>query len=534
MCAFASQALLGARPSATVMRRSGKPGARYVLDRLAEIGTTATFEGRPRRGSRTSFALDARDRRARHPRPRPAPRYDAPLVSKPAHRARTGAARSPGRARACRLWGGPRELGVTRLGLPGSRSGVELDPARRFTIVPWLGAAVPALGFAVIAHATALALAGRGHRWRLARPIRRPPLRGPGCPRGLASRRRGRRRRPPRRRRVALGHPARRPGSSRLDRRSRSRRGGATARLCVIRLDTPGCRFHPVPFEARSSPGPIRRPHPRGGRPSRAPRPPMAGLGLRRARGGRPGRLAPRRSCRRACAARRGLRRGRRQGGKTSTNTTLFDSSSVPSCSPRGPPGAGARRPVTRTRGDGGSALRDRPCERPGSTRSRPSAATGTWRTTASNDTCATPTRSRRSGFTPHADSGTSHGCASWSSGRPRGHGDGDLCLDERPARRRAPPTAVVRRPGARDRHPRTAIARVRSSRLRPLSHLDSAEGPGPPSTSSAAASCAARATSPRPTWCRASPPGTSRPARITASCPGRRSTPASRTDFWA
>ena len=64
----------------------------------------------------------------------------------------------PEGARFAVLWGGLRELGITGLGLPGSRSGVDLDPASRFTIVSRLGAAVPSLGFALIAHATALAL----------------------------------------------------------------------------------------------------------------------------------------------------------------------------------------------------------------------------------------------------------------------------------------------------------------------------------------------------------------------------------------
>src|SRR5580698_4210031 len=64
----------------------------------------------------------------------------------------------PERAGFDALWDGLRELGVTSLGLPESRSGVDLDPASRFTIGSRLGAAVPSLAFALIAHATALAL----------------------------------------------------------------------------------------------------------------------------------------------------------------------------------------------------------------------------------------------------------------------------------------------------------------------------------------------------------------------------------------
>jgi butyryl-CoA dehydrogenase len=64
----------------------------------------------------------------------------------------------PEGARFGALWGGLRELGITTLGLPESRSGVELDPASRFAIVSRLGAVLPSLAFALVAHATALAL----------------------------------------------------------------------------------------------------------------------------------------------------------------------------------------------------------------------------------------------------------------------------------------------------------------------------------------------------------------------------------------
>jgi len=64
----------------------------------------------------------------------------------------------PEGARFGALWGGLRDLGITSLGLPESRSGVELDPASRFAIVSRLGAALPSLAFALVAHATALAL----------------------------------------------------------------------------------------------------------------------------------------------------------------------------------------------------------------------------------------------------------------------------------------------------------------------------------------------------------------------------------------
>ncbi|HEX4445258.1 MAG TPA: acyl-CoA dehydrogenase family protein [Polyangiaceae bacterium] len=57
-----------------------------------------------------------------------------------------------------RLWDGLHAMGVTTLGLPETRSGIALDGASRFAIAFGLGAALPALGFGLIAHATALAL----------------------------------------------------------------------------------------------------------------------------------------------------------------------------------------------------------------------------------------------------------------------------------------------------------------------------------------------------------------------------------------
>jgi alkylation response protein AidB-like acyl-CoA dehydrogenase len=64
----------------------------------------------------------------------------------------------PDAARHELLWEGLGAIGVTSLGLPEARSGVELDAASRYEVLFRLGAALPSLGFGLIAHATALAL----------------------------------------------------------------------------------------------------------------------------------------------------------------------------------------------------------------------------------------------------------------------------------------------------------------------------------------------------------------------------------------
>jgi alkylation response protein AidB-like acyl-CoA dehydrogenase len=56
------------------------------------------------------------------------------------------------------LWAGLAEIGVTLLGLPEELSGLALGPAARFDVLHQLGAAVPALGFALIAHVSATSL----------------------------------------------------------------------------------------------------------------------------------------------------------------------------------------------------------------------------------------------------------------------------------------------------------------------------------------------------------------------------------------
>jgi alkylation response protein AidB-like acyl-CoA dehydrogenase len=56
------------------------------------------------------------------------------------------------------LWEGLREVGVTTLGLPEARSGIDLDAASRYAILSCLGAAAPSLAFGLISHATSLAL----------------------------------------------------------------------------------------------------------------------------------------------------------------------------------------------------------------------------------------------------------------------------------------------------------------------------------------------------------------------------------------
>ncbi len=139
------------------------------------------------------------------------------------------------------LWDGLRELGVTSLGLSESRSGVDLDPASRFAIVSRLGAAVPSLAFALIAHATALALLDEATDGGWPGPLGDLSS---GAPVALAAspldadaddvfhltadgRLSGTKR-------VALAHaewilvPA---------------RDGRASRLCALRLDTPGVRF---------------------------------------------------------------------------------------------------------------------------------------------------------------------------------------------------------------------------------------------------------------------------------------------------
>ena len=147
----------------------------------------------------------------------------------------------PEGARFAVLWDGLRELGVTGLGLPESRSGVELDPASRFAIVSRLGAAVPSLAFALIAHATALALLDEATEGSWPGPLGAlpsgPPIALAGSPldadaddafRVTADGRLSGTKR------VALAHadwivvPA---------------RDGKASRLCALRLDTPGVRF---------------------------------------------------------------------------------------------------------------------------------------------------------------------------------------------------------------------------------------------------------------------------------------------------
>jgi alkylation response protein AidB-like acyl-CoA dehydrogenase len=143
------------------------------------------------------------------------------------------------------LWDGLRELGVTGLGLPESRSGIDLDPESRFAIVSRLGAAVPSLAFALIAHATALALLDEATDGGWPGPLGDLPT---GAPIALAAspldadaddafqltadgRLSGTRR-------VALAHS---------DSILLSARDGEFSRLCVLRLDTPGVRFAPCP-----------------------------------------------------------------------------------------------------------------------------------------------------------------------------------------------------------------------------------------------------------------------------------------------
>ncbi len=139
------------------------------------------------------------------------------------------------------LWAGLREIGVTRLGLPEARSNVELDPASRFTLASRLGAAVPSLAFALVAHATALALLDEATEGAWPAPLDAllagPPLALAGSPldadpedafvRGPGGRVSGTRR-------VAIGH-----AESILV----PFRDGPRHRLCVLALDAPGVRF---------------------------------------------------------------------------------------------------------------------------------------------------------------------------------------------------------------------------------------------------------------------------------------------------
>jgi len=151
----------------------------------------------------------------------------------------------PEGARFAVLWDGLRELGITHLGLPESRSGVDLDPASRFAIVSRLGAAVPSLAFALIAHATALALLDEATEGDWPGPLGDLPT---GAPVALAT--------SPLdadsddafqlaadghlsgTKRVALAH---------ADWILLPARQGGLSRLCALRLDAPGVRFAPCP-----------------------------------------------------------------------------------------------------------------------------------------------------------------------------------------------------------------------------------------------------------------------------------------------
>jgi alkylation response protein AidB-like acyl-CoA dehydrogenase len=139
------------------------------------------------------------------------------------------------------LWEGLRELGVDALGLPEARSGIDLDPASRYAIASRLGAASPSLAFALVAHATAVALVDQATDGGWPAPLdglaSGAPVALAGSPLDAdpddafvldaSGRLSGQRR-------VALAH-----SSSIVV----SARSGARSHLCVFRLDAPRVRF---------------------------------------------------------------------------------------------------------------------------------------------------------------------------------------------------------------------------------------------------------------------------------------------------